>query len=115
MMREKLSNMINVIWAAAGTDETPFQYLGSKSQALRHAVNHHLAKVLIPVILLKHIKIQDLISCFAADPCEGHQIEGRSHRQIGYNRRILDEMPNSKFSLNSNKSWLSSIFQATYP
>ena len=45
----------------------PRKYLGSKTQALHHAVNHHHSKVSIPVILLKHIKIQDLISCFAAD------------------------------------------------
>lgn len=66
--------MINVTEAAGGTDETRSQYLGSKSQALHHAVNHHLSKVSIPIILQKHIKMQDLISCFAADPCEGHQI-----------------------------------------
>lgn len=81
--REKVSDWPNVLQAAGGTGETQSQYLGSKSQALHPAANHHLSKMQIPIILQGQLKVQDLVSRFAADSCEGTRLRGKSQTRVG--------------------------------
>lgn len=79
--REKVGDLPNVLQAAGGTGETQSQYLGSKSQALHPAANHHLSKMQIPIILQGQLKVQDLVSRFAADSCEGTRLRGKSQAE----------------------------------